>query len=77
MKYSIILDDVWTPDAFDDLSSTLVCNGKGSRLITTRQGDVAAVACRGHLLRLEPLPEDKAWDLFCKNCFEEECALLY
>ncbi|XBI97552.1 hypothetical protein VPH35_017894 [Triticum aestivum] len=42
MKYLIILDDVWTPDAFVDLSRTLVCNGKGSRLVvTTRQGDVS------------------------------------
>lgn len=44
-KYLIILDDVWTPEAFDDLSRTLVSNVKGSRLIiTTREGDVAALA---------------------------------
>ncbi|EMS49595.1 Disease resistance protein RPM1 [Triticum urartu] len=73
MKYLIILDDVWTPDAFEDLSRSLVCNGKGSRLIiTTRQGDVAALASQGHVLTLEPLPEDKAWDLFCKKSFPKE-----
>nr|AVF19605.1 putative disease resistance protein RPM1 [Triticum turgidum] len=73
MKYLIILDDVWTPDAFEDLSRSLVCNGKGSRLIiTTQQGDVAALASQGHILTLEPLPEDKAWDLFCKKSFPKE-----
>lgn len=73
LKYLIILDDVWTPDAFEDLSRSLVCNGKGSRLIiTTRQADVAALASQGHILTVEPLPEDKAWDLFCKKSFPRE-----
>nr|UBY07196.1 NBS-LRR disease resistance protein [Dasypyrum villosum] len=65
-KYFIILDDIWTPEAFDDLSRVLIHNDKGSRLmITTREADVAALASRGHILTLEALPEDKAWDLFC------------
>uniref|UniRef100_A0ACD5V059 Uncharacterized protein n=1 Tax=Avena sativa TaxID=4498 RepID=A0ACD5V059_AVESA len=72
-KYLIILDDVWTPEAFDDLSRALPCNDKGSRLlITTREGDVAALASQGHILTLEALPEDKAWNLFCKKSFPRE-----
>lgn len=72
-KYLIILDDVWTPEAFYDFSRTLVCNVKGSRLIiTTRQRDVAALASQGHMLTLEALPEDEAWDLFCKKSFPRE-----
>ncbi|XP_047061110.1 disease resistance protein RPM1-like [Lolium rigidum] len=72
-KYLIVLDDVWTPDAFDDLSRALLSNGMGSRLlITTREGDVAALASRGHILTLEALPEDKAWDLFSKKSFPRE-----
>ncbi|KAF7092978.1 hypothetical protein CFC21_095418 [Triticum aestivum] len=72
-KYLIILDDVWTPETFDDLSRTLINNDKGSRLIiTTREGDVAALASQGHILRLEALPEDKAWDLFCKKAFPRD-----
>ncbi|XP_037424951.1 disease resistance protein RPM1-like [Triticum dicoccoides] len=69
-KYLIILDDVWTPEAFDDLSRALPHNDKGSRvIITTREGVVAALASRGHILTMEALPEDKAWDLFCKKAF--------
>ncbi|XP_037436378.1 disease resistance protein RPM1-like [Triticum dicoccoides] len=72
-KYLIILDDVWTPETFDDLSRMVIHNDKGSRLIiTTREGDVAALASPGHILTLEALREDKAWDLFCKKTFPKE-----
>uniref|UniRef100_A0ACD5ZXE0 Uncharacterized protein n=1 Tax=Avena sativa TaxID=4498 RepID=A0ACD5ZXE0_AVESA len=72
-KYLIILDDVWTPEAFADLSRALVCTDKGSKvLITIREGDVAALASQGHILTLESLPEDKAWDLFCRKSFSRE-----
>ncbi|XP_044438343.1 disease resistance protein RPM1 isoform X2 [Triticum aestivum] len=72
-KYLIILDDIWTLEAFDDLSRMLTHNGKGSRLIiTTREGAVAAHASRGHTITMEALPEDKAWDLFCKKAFPRE-----
>ncbi|XP_037459081.1 disease resistance protein RPM1-like [Triticum dicoccoides] len=77
-KYLIILDDVWTPETFDDLSRVLTNNDKGSRIImTTREGHVAALASPGHILTLAALPEDKAWDLFCKKAFprntDHEC----
>ncbi|VAH99138.1 unnamed protein product [Triticum turgidum subsp. durum] len=63
-KYLIVLDDVWTPEVVDDLSRVLSYNDKGSRLIiTTREGNVAALASHGHILTMKELPEDKAWDL--------------
>ncbi|KAF7092991.1 hypothetical protein CFC21_095430 [Triticum aestivum] len=72
-KYLIILDDVWTPEAFDDLSRVLTHNYKGSRLIiTTREGDVAAHASPRQTIKMEVLPEDKAWELFCKKAFPRE-----
>ncbi|XP_037457155.1 disease resistance protein RPM1-like [Triticum dicoccoides] len=72
-KYLIILDDVWTPEAFNDLSSVLIHNDMGSRLvITTRESRVAALASQGHILTLPALPEDKAWDLFCKKAFPRD-----
>ncbi|XP_037482889.1 disease resistance protein RPM1-like [Triticum dicoccoides] len=72
-KYLIILDDVWTPEAFVDLSRVLIHNGKGSRLIiTTREHHVATLVPRGHILPLEALPDDKAWDLFCKKAFPRD-----
>ncbi|VAH99112.1 unnamed protein product [Triticum turgidum subsp. durum] len=72
-KYLIILDDVWTPEAFDDLYRVLTHDDKGSRLIiTTREGTVAAHASRGHTIKMEALPEDKSWDLFCKKAFPKD-----
>nr|UBY07195.1 NBS-LRR disease resistance protein [Dasypyrum villosum] len=72
-KYFIILDDVWDPEAFDDLSRMFIHNDKGSRvMLTTRETRVAALASRGRILTLEALPEDKAWDLFCKKAFPRD-----
>nr|UBY06942.1 NBS-LRR disease resistance protein [Dasypyrum villosum] len=72
-KYFIILDDVWDPEAFDDLSRIFIHNDKGSRvMLTTREARVAALASRGRILTMETLPEDKAWDLFCKKAFPRD-----
>ncbi|VAH99111.1 unnamed protein product [Triticum turgidum subsp. durum] len=72
-KYLIILDDVWTPEVFDDLSSTLIQSVKGSRLIiTTREARVAALASQGCILTLEPLSVDNTWSLFCKKAFPRD-----
>ncbi|VAI69027.1 unnamed protein product [Triticum turgidum subsp. durum] len=72
-KYLIILDDIWTPEVFNDLSRICIHNEKGSRLlITTRVGRVAALASQGCILTLEALPEDKARDLFCKKAFSRD-----
>ncbi|KAM3206588.1 hypothetical protein ACQJBY_061978 [Aegilops geniculata] len=72
-KYLIVLDDVWTPESFDDLSRVLTHNDKGSRLIiTTREVRVAAHASQGHILTLEALQNAKAWDLFCKKAFSRD-----
>nr|UBY06909.1 NBS-LRR disease resistance protein [Dasypyrum villosum] len=70
-KYLIILDDVWTPEAFHYFSRVIIHNDKGSRLlITTRESHVAKLASGGrHTLTVQALPEHKAWDLFCKKAF--------
>uniref|UniRef100_A0A453QFZ7 Uncharacterized protein n=2 Tax=Aegilops tauschii subsp. strangulata TaxID=200361 RepID=A0A453QFZ7_AEGTS len=72
-KYFIILDDVWDPEAFNDLSRMFIHNDKGSRvMLTTREACVAAHASPGRILTLEALPEYKAWDLFCKKAFPRD-----
>ncbi|VAH99097.1 unnamed protein product [Triticum turgidum subsp. durum] len=72
-KYLIILDDVWDPEAFHDLSRMFTHNDRGSRvMLTTREVRVATLASPGHILTLEALPEDKAWDLFCKKAFPRD-----
>ncbi|KAI4974463.1 hypothetical protein ZWY2020_047743 [Hordeum vulgare] len=72
-KYLIILDDVWTPEAFNDFSRVLIHNDKGSRVVvTTRESCVAPLASQGQILTLPALSEDKAWDLFCKKAFPRD-----
>ncbi|KAM3206599.1 hypothetical protein ACQJBY_061984 [Aegilops geniculata] len=44
-KYFIILDDVWDPEAFHDLSRMFIHSDNGSRvMLTTREARVAALA---------------------------------
>ncbi|CAN6216460.1 unnamed protein product [Urochloa humidicola] len=72
-KYLIVLDDVWTLEAINDLSGALVQNLKGSRVvITTRIANVAMLASEGRVLTIDCLSEAKSWELFCKKAFHRE-----
>uniref|UniRef100_A0A0D9V1M0 NB-ARC domain-containing protein n=1 Tax=Leersia perrieri TaxID=77586 RepID=A0A0D9V1M0_9ORYZ len=78
-KCLIVLDDVWTSEAINDLLGSLVCNLKGSRiLVTTRVNDVAHLAFPNRRITLEPLYEKESHELFCRTAFprdsNHECA---
>ncbi|XP_010550739.1 PREDICTED: disease resistance protein RPM1-like [Tarenaya hassleriana] len=71
-RYFIVFDDVWSTEFLDLICERLPNDVNGSRLmITTRSERVAdfsfGTVSRSH--RMEPLSEDKAWELFCKNAF--------
>uniref|UniRef100_J3N203 NB-ARC domain-containing protein n=1 Tax=Oryza brachyantha TaxID=4533 RepID=J3N203_ORYBR len=77
-KYLIVLDDVWEPEAVNDLFGMLVPNLKGSRVIvTTRIDGVAHLAFPDKRITLEPLSKRESWKLFCQTTFskdrEHEC----
>ncbi|KAM0909711.1 hypothetical protein ACQ4PT_014649 [Festuca glaucescens] len=72
-KYLILMDDVWTPEAFLDLSGVFIRNLKGSRVvITTREGNVSRLASQRYVLTLKPLSKDGSWELFCKMAFHRD-----
>lgn len=72
-KYLIMLDDVWTLEAFHDFSGVFIRNMKGSRVvITTREGDVASLASQGYVLTLKPLSKNGSWELFRKMAFPRD-----
>ncbi|XP_073009439.1 LOW QUALITY PROTEIN: disease resistance protein RPM1-like [Typha latifolia] len=72
-RYLIILDNVWNPKAFHDLSDCLIDNHQGSRIIiTTRIEDVASLAHDRCKIQLKPLGNEEGWDLFCKRTFWKE-----
>ncbi|XP_039130505.1 putative disease resistance protein At1g50180 [Dioscorea cayenensis subsp. rotundata] len=76
MKYLVILDDVWSKEAWDSIKILLPDMMNGSRvLITTRNHDVAL-----HAGRQSPPPydlmflgEEDSWELFCRKAIPTKC----
>ncbi|XP_047961592.1 putative late blight resistance protein homolog R1B-16 [Salvia hispanica] len=73
-RYLIVLDDMWSLEAWDDTHMFFPDNGNGSCVVvTTRLANLAA-----HLssspLQMNFLDEEKSWDLFRGKAFgEEDC----
>ncbi|XP_052206310.1 disease resistance protein RPM1-like [Diospyros lotus] len=75
-RYLIVFDDVWTTSFWEFIKHALPRNGKGGRVIITTRSEEVAVFCKesswDHIHWLQPLPEQKAWDLFCKKAFQRD-----
>jgi disease resistance protein RPM1 len=78
-RYLVLFDDVWTEKFSDEIKHALVStNKKGSRIIvTTRNMNVEKSFKKDFdhvdVHKLQPLPEDKAYELFCKKVFRGQC----
>lgn len=75
-RYVVVLDDVWTVDAFENLKCALPENELKSRIIvTTRMHNVASYCSRlpDLVYKMEPLPPEEAWTLFRKKAFNGHC----
>ncbi|XP_058114682.1 putative disease resistance RPP13-like protein 3 isoform X2 [Magnolia sinica] len=70
-KYLIVLDDVWTYEAWDVLKDAFPNMNNGSRvMLTTRNKDVALHAdARSQPHELGFLNDEESWELFCKKTF--------
>ncbi|KAK8516715.1 hypothetical protein V6N11_007488 [Hibiscus sabdariffa] len=71
-RYLIVIDDVWSIKFWEEISTALPANNKGSRiLLTTRIGEVASFkfGAVNHVLPLQLLPIDESLALFCKKAF--------
>lgn len=71
-RYLVVLDDVWSIDAWKAIEHAFPKNSYSSRVVlTTRNADVASTTCKpqGHVYNLEPLSETAAWGLFTKKTF--------
>ncbi|KAA8529868.1 hypothetical protein F0562_034528 [Nyssa sinensis] len=70
-KYLVVVDDVWTRTAWDDLKMAFPNTDNGSRiLLTSRNRDVALHANHispPHYLRF--LTDDESWELFRRKVF--------
>ncbi|XP_010023627.2 disease resistance protein RPM1 [Eucalyptus grandis] len=73
-QYLIVLDDLWSSQAWELMQFALPRNFHGSRImITTRAADVALGCCiesPDRVYNLQPLPPQDSWLLFCKKAFQ-------
>ncbi|XP_051123376.1 putative late blight resistance protein homolog R1A-3 [Andrographis paniculata] len=72
-RYLIVMDDLWTLQAWDDLRRFFPDNGNGSRIIiTTRLSHVAGSLSSHDPYSMTPMDMNTSWSLFCQTVFGEE-----
>ncbi|XP_075481516.1 putative late blight resistance protein homolog R1B-16 [Primulina tabacum] len=78
-RYLIVIDDIWTTEAWDDLKMVFPDDGNGSRiLLTTRLSEVAVYAGSSStpIHQMKFLNEDQSWKLLEEKIFgKESCPL--
>ncbi|XP_057780806.1 putative late blight resistance protein homolog R1B-16 [Salvia miltiorrhiza] len=72
-RYLIVLDDIWSVEAWDEVRLYFPDNGNGSRIVlTTRLSDVASDCGSSSCITMKPLKKDLSWVLFCRNAFQQD-----
>nr|AEW48212.1 disease resistance protein RGH1 [Solanum leptophyes x Solanum sparsipilum]AEW48213.1 disease resistance protein RGH2 [Solanum leptophyes x Solanum sparsipilum] len=73
-RYLVVIDDIWTTEAWDDIKLCFPDCYNGSRiLLTTRNVEVAEYASSGKPpLHMRPMNFVKSWNLLHKKIFEKE-----
>ncbi|XP_042052324.1 putative late blight resistance protein homolog R1B-16 isoform X2 [Salvia splendens] len=72
-RFIIVMDDMWSVDAWDKMQNFFPDNWNGSRIVvTTRQSQLSSQLNSNYCLRLELLDEVSSWDLFSNSVFGEE-----
>ncbi|XP_051115805.1 putative late blight resistance protein homolog R1B-14 [Andrographis paniculata] len=71
-RYLIVMDDMWTSGAWDELWRYFPDNMNGSRMLcTTRLSHMAASLGSYEPYMLSFLSENESWTLFCENAFSQ------
>ncbi|KAL7153387.1 hypothetical protein ABFS83_04G165300 [Erythranthe nasuta] len=71
-RYLIILDDVWSIDAWEKMVFFFPDNKNGSRIIITTRLSNVSVYFGSSYFSKKFLDEDKSWNLFCEKAFPQE-----
>ncbi|XP_057763769.1 putative late blight resistance protein homolog R1B-16 [Salvia miltiorrhiza] len=72
-RYLIIMDDMWSIDAWNRVRNYFPKNENGSRIVvTTRQSDLASKLPNSNSLGMELLDEAESWKLLSKIVFGKE-----
>ncbi|KAK2968229.1 hypothetical protein RJ640_027059 [Escallonia rubra] len=73
-RYVLVLDDVWSLDAWIAMEIALPNNNRGSRVVlTTRNLSIASACClktRGKTYTMKALSPEESWTLFCRKVFQ-------
>ncbi|KAK4441014.1 putative late blight resistance proteinR1B-13 [Sesamum alatum] len=71
-RYLIVMDDVWSNKAWDDLKQFFPDNGNGSRVVvTTRLSNVAVLVGSHDPYSMDLLDEENCWNLLCEKVFAQ------
>ncbi|XP_057810295.1 putative late blight resistance protein homolog R1B-16 [Salvia miltiorrhiza] len=72
-RYLIIMDDMWSIDAWERVRNYFPNNKNGSRIVvTTRLSDMASTLPNSNILGMELLDEAHSWELLSKTVFGKE-----
>ncbi|XP_057763786.1 putative late blight resistance protein homolog R1B-16 [Salvia miltiorrhiza] len=72
-RYLIIMDDMWSIDAWDGIRNYFPDNENGSRIVvTTRLSDLASKLPNSNSLGMKLLDEVESWELLSKTVFGEK-----
>lgn len=76
-RFLIVMDDMWSIDAWNDIHSFFPNNNHDSRvLVTTRLSQLSSQLNSTYSLQMEFLDEVSSWDLLSKTVFgEQNCPL--
>ncbi|KAL8506261.1 hypothetical protein ACS0TY_017218 [Phlomoides rotata] len=72
-RYLIVMDDIWSIQAWDQVKFFFPDNNNGSRImITTMLSNLGYELSDCHIIQMKFLNEDKSWDLLCEIVFGKE-----
>ncbi|KAL5204373.1 hypothetical protein ABZP36_009244 [Zizania latifolia] len=66
-RYHILIDDIWSVSAWENIRDSLPKNEKGASIVVTTRFNSVAEACRrqkGHVLKLKQLSQESSYNLF-------------
>ncbi|XP_042018958.1 putative late blight resistance protein homolog R1B-19 [Salvia splendens] len=72
-RYLIVLDDMWTIEAWEEIQCYFPDYGNGSRIVvTTRLSNLGSQLDSNFGIEIKFMDDESSWDLFCKIVFREK-----
>ncbi|KAI3464076.1 hypothetical protein Pfo_020739 [Paulownia fortunei] len=72
MRYLIILDDMWSIEAWDEIKLFFPNDHNRGRIVVTTRLSNLAIHFGSSCIAMNLLDEEKSWNLFCEKAFAQE-----